>query len=297
MSALTLARARRLAASPWLPIATLVGAMLSFQYGASVAKGLFPVVGAEGATALRIGLAALLLAPIMRPWRVPVTRRTLPPLLGYGVSLACMNLLFYMALRTVPLGIAVALEFTGPLTVAVVSSRRARDFGCVALAAVGLGLLAPMGRAAAPVDLTGAVLALGAGACWALYIVFGQKTGREHGPATAAFGMIVAAFVAVPVGVLHVGAALFSPGLIPAALVVAVFSSALPYSLEMVTLTRLPAQTYGVLASLEPASAALMGLVLLHERLSGRQLLAMAAIMLASVFATLSTRRAAVPPE
>ncbi len=296
MSVLTIARSR-VATSPWLPIGTLVVAMLSFQYGASLAKGLFPAVGAQGATALRIGLAAVMLAPIMKPWRVRITRATAPPLLAYGASLGCMNLLFYMALRTVPLGLAVALEFTGPLAVAVMSSRRSRDFACAALAAVGLLMLLPAPRSSAALDLIGAAYALGAGACWALYIVFGQKTGREHGAATAAFGMAVAACIAVPVGLAHAGMALLTPALLPTAIMVAVFSSALPYSLEMVTLTRLPARIYGVLTSIEPASAAFMGLVFLHERLGLRQLLAVAAVMLASVGATLSTGQVAPPPE
>jgi inner membrane transporter RhtA len=282
---------------PWLPIVTLITAMLSFQYGASMAKGLFPRIGPEGATALRIGLAAILLAPIMRPWRLKLSRRSWPMLVGYGVSLGCMNLLFYMALRTVPLGMTVALEFTGPLAVALISSRRWRDLGCAGLAAAGLALLTPVGRTTAVLDPKGALFALGAGACWALYILFGQRTGREHGPATVALGMIVAACIAVPVGVAHAGWALLSPALLPAALAVAVFSSALPYTLEMITLTRLPAQTYGVLTSMEPASAALIGLALLHEQLSPRQLLAVVLIMLASVWAALSSRQALVPPE
>jgi inner membrane transporter RhtA len=282
---------------PWLPVLTLVGAMLSFQYGASLAKDLFPAVGAEGATALRIGLAAVMLAPVMRPWRVKLSRRSLPMLVGYGVSLGCMNLLFYLALRTIPLGLAVGLEFTGPLTVAVIGSRRLQDFACAALAGAGLLLLSPVGRSGAAVDPTGALLALGAGGCWALYIVFGQRTGREHGPATASLGMMVAALIAVPVGLAHAGPGLLSPALLPTALLVAVFSSALPYSLEMITLTRLPAQTYGVLTSMEPASAALIGLALLHEHLTTRQLLAVGAITLASVGAALSMRQVLVPPE
>ncbi|WP_174300688.1 EamA family transporter [Caulobacter sp. S45] len=296
MSVLSLARTR-LGASPWLPVATLAAAMLSFQYGAATAEGLFPSVGAQGATALRISLAALMLAPIMRPWRIRVTRKTLPPLLAYGASLGGMNLLFYMALRTTPLGVAVALEFVGPLGVAVATSRRWHDFACVGLALAGLLLLLPIGREVAAVDATGALFALGAGGCWALYIVFGQMAGHEHGPAAAAFGMAVATLIALPVGLLHAGLHLFAPALIPTALLVAVFSSALPYSLEMVSLTRLPARTYGVLTSMEPASGALMGLVLLHERLSVRQLVAILAVMLASVWATLSVRRRLVPPE
>jgi inner membrane transporter RhtA len=280
-----------------VPLLTLIGAMLSFQYGASLAKGLFPKVGAEGATALRIGLAALLLAPVMRPGLMRLSRRSIPALLGYGVSLGCMNLLFYSALRTLPLGLAVGLEFTGPLTVAVVSSRRRLDLAWAALAGLGLLLLSPLGSSGAVVDARGALLALGAGGCWALYIIFGARTGREHGQGTASLGMVIAALIAVPVGVAHAGAALLDVHILPMALMVAVFSSALPYSLEVITLTRLPPQTYGVLTSMEPASAGLIGFLLLHEHLSPRQLVAIGAIMLASIGAALSMRSAILPVD
>lgn len=214
----------------------------------------------------------------------------------YGMALGGMNLLFYMSVRTVPLGIAVALEFTGPLAVALLGSRRLIDFIWILLAVTGLALLIPLGGSGAAVDLTGASYALGAGVCWALYILFGQKAGAEHGVQTAALGVVIAAVFIAPVGIAHAGSALLNPGLIPAALGVAVLSTALPYSLEMIALTRLPARTFGTLMSIEPAIAALSGLIFLSETLTKTQWLAILAIIIASVGATMTMRKQAPPP-
>ncbi|HSC83020.1 MAG TPA: threonine/homoserine exporter RhtA [Pseudomonas sp.] len=274
----------------FLPIALLVVAMTSIQSGASLAKGLFPLVGAEGTTALRLSLAALILCLVMRPWRSRVNFAAWPSLLAYGLSLGCMNLLFYMSLKTIPLGIAVALEFTGPLALALVSSRRLLDFVWIALAVFGLWLLLPSTSSSDPLDPLGITLALGAGVCWALYIIFGQKAGAAHGAQTVAFGTVVAALLVFPVGLWQNGTALFSVDLLPIALGVAVLSSALPYSLEMIALTRLPARTFSVLMSMEPAIGALAGLLFLSERLSGYQWLAIGAIILASAGAALTIK-------
>jgi inner membrane transporter RhtA len=206
-----------------------------------------------------------------------------------------MNFLFYMSLRTVPLGIAVALEFTGPLAVAIYASRRAVDFLWIALAIVGLLLLIPVGEASSGIDLTGAAYALGAGACWALYILFGQKAGADNGVQTAALGVMIAALFVAPIGIVHAGAALLTPSLIPIAIGVAVLSTALPYTLEMVALTRLPARTFGTLMSIEPAFGALSGLFFLQEHLSLAQWLAITCIILASVGATLTMRNESKP--
>lgn len=174
--------ALRPVASVTLPVLLLLAAMFSIQVGASMAKSLFPVVGALGATSLRLGFGTLLLWLVLRPWRMPW--RTLPwkMLLGYGVSLGVMNTLFYLALQTVPLGIAIALEFTGPLGLALLGARRPRDVAWVALAVAGLLLLVPWSSQQEALDPLGVAYALGAGLCWALYIVFGQKAGAEHGP-------------------------------------------------------------------------------------------------------------------
>lgn len=283
------ALSRSHAASPWQPIALLLVAMVSIQSGAALAKHLFPAVGASGATALRLALATLMLVAVFRPWRMRVERHQWPALLAYGVSLGLMNLMFYKALETVPLGIAIALEFTGPLAVALFGSRHLRDVVWVALAVLGLVLLVPK-QGTQALDPVGVAYALGAGACWALYIVFGQKAGSDHGPQTVALGSCIAAAVAVPFGVVHAGTALLSPALLPIAFGVALLSTALPYSLEMVALTKLPTRTFGMLMSLEPAIGALCGLLFLHERLSVLQWLAIAAIIVASGGAAMTSR-------
>lgn len=274
----------------FVPIALLLVAMTSIQSGASLAKGLFPLIGPEGTTALRLSLGALILCLVMRPWRTRANFAAWPSLLAYGLSLGSMNLLFYMSLKTIPLGIAVALEFTGPLALALLSSRRLLDFVWIALAVFGLWLLLPDTGSSGHLDPLGMALALGAGVCWALYIIFGQKAGAEHGAQTVAFGTVVAALLVFPVGLWQNGAALFSVDLLPIALGVAVLSSALPYSLEMIALTRLPARTFSVLMSMEPAIAALSGLLFLSERLSAGQWLAIGAIILASAGAALTIK-------
>jgi inner membrane transporter RhtA len=156
--------------------------MLSIQSGASLAKSLFPLVGAPGVTALRIVLGTAILVVIFKPWRLRFKKEQRLPLLFYGLSLGAMNYLVYLSIQTIPLGIAVALEFTGPLAVALFSSRRPVDFIWVVLAVLGLWFLLPLGQNVSEIDLTGAALALGAGACWAIYILTGQRAGEEHGP-------------------------------------------------------------------------------------------------------------------
>ncbi|MFK8331969.1 threonine/homoserine exporter RhtA [Pseudomonas sp. BJa5] len=284
------AQPRSLAATLF-PIGLLMIAMASIQSGASLAKSMFPVVGAQGTTTLRLIFASIIMLLLLRPWRARLTPSTLRTVVIYGVALGGMNLLFYMSLRTVPLGIAVALEFTGPLAVALYASRRAVDFLWIGLAVVGLLLLVPIGQTGSGIDLLGASYALGAGVCWALYILYGQKAGAENGIQTAALGVMIAALFVAPIGIAHAGSALLTPALIPIALGVAVLSTALPYSLEMVALTRMPARTFGTLMSIEPAFGALSGLLFLGEMLTTAQWLAIGAIITASVGATLSMRK------
>jgi inner membrane transporter RhtA len=272
-----------------IPVGMLLIAMVSIQSGASLAKSLFPAVGAQGTTTLRLIFAAVLMVLILRPWRTTFTASSMRSVLIYGIALGGMNFLFYMAIRTIPLGIGVALEFTGPLAVALLHSRKITDFIWIALAVTGLALLIPMGQADS-LDLTGALYALGAGVCWAAYILFGQKAGADHGVQTAALGVVIAAIFIAPLGAAHAGSALLDPALIPVALGVAILSTALPYTLEMAALTRMPARTFGTLMSMEPAIGALMGLVFLHEALSLTQWLAIGAIIAASIGATLTTK-------
>lgn len=280
-------------ASALLPVGMLLIAMTSVQTGASLAKSLFPLVGAQGTTTLRLIFASILMIVILRPWRTTFTASSLRTVLIYGIALGGMNFLFYMAIRTIPLGIGVALEFTGPLAIALLHSRKIIDVIWIVLAVTGLALLIPMSKADT-LDLTGALYALGAGVCWAAYIMFGQKAGADHGVQTAALGVMIAAIFIAPIGVAHAGSALLDPALIPVALGVAVLSTALPYSLEMIALTRMPVRTFGTLMSMEPAVGALSGLVFLQESLSLTQWLAISAIIVASAGATLTMRPEAV---
>jgi inner membrane transporter RhtA len=288
--------ATRSLASSLFPVGLLLIAMASIQSGASVAKGLFPLVGAQGTTALRLVFASLIMLLLLRPWRARFTAASLRTVFIYGIALGVMNLMFYMSLRSIPLGIAVALEFTGPLAVAIYASRRLVDFAWIGLAVFGLILLIPMGDTGQRLDLLGVAYAVGAGVCWALYIIFGQKAGHDNGVQTAALGVIIAALFVAPVGMAHAGSALLDPALIPAALGVAILSTALPYSLEMIALTKMPARTFGTLMSIEPAFGALSGLLFLHEMLSLTQWLAIASIIAASIGATLTLRKDSTPP-
>ncbi len=277
------------------PVALAVGvlliSMVSYQCGASLAEHLFPQVGAQGATAYRLGISALLLLAWRQPWRRSGSGRDRRALWGYGLSMGAMNLVFYLSLRTIPLGIAVALEFTGPLALALCGSRRPADFIWIALVVAGLCLLLPLREQVHALDPVGVMYALAAGVGWALYIVLGKKAGMAYGADAVTLGTSIGALLAIPFGVAHAGSALLSPALLPYAVGVAVLSSALPYSLEMVALTRLPARTFGTLLSLEPAIAALAGMALLGERLSPLQWTAIAAIIVAAAGTALSVSR------
>jgi inner membrane transporter RhtA len=263
--------------------AIVLVAILSVQLGASLARQLLPTVGPRGTTALRTSLAALLLLLLWRPWRGGLDRRLLRAVAPYGLSLGAMNLLFYCALARIPLGIAVALEFTGPLTVSLLGSRRALDFLWAVSAAAGIVLILPLANTAHGVDLLGAAYALGAGACWASYIVFGQRAGNAgHGGQATALGMATAALLVLPFGVSAIVTHAGQLQVWLVALAIAVFSGALPYSLEMIALKRLPAKTFGILMSLEPAVAALIGLGILGEHLSLAQWLGIGCIIVAA---------------
>ncbi|MDY0873090.1 EamA family transporter [Dongia rigui] len=283
-------------ASILLPIGALLVAMVSIQAGASFAKALFPAVGAEGTTALRLGFGALMLTLVLRPWRARISRANWRILALYGVVLGLMNLCYYMSLTRIPLGIAAAIEFTGPLAVAVCTSRRRIDLIWVALAACGLLLLLPLDTSSDALDPIGVLYALLAGAGWGTYVIIGKRAGNALGSATPALGMIIGALVVLPFGVAQAGIALLSPALLPTALLVAALSSAIPFALEMVALRRLPPQTYGTLTSMEPAIGALAGLVILHEALPVMQWLAIGLIISASIGTTLAIRPEPVVP-
>ncbi|MHA6204867.1 EamA family transporter [Dyella soli] len=285
---------RSAAAPVALAIGVLLISMVSYQCGASLAKHLFPEVGAQGATAYRLGLSALIMLAWRRPWRRLGMRRGRRVIWGYGLAMGAMNLVFYMSLRTIPLGIAVALEFTGPLVLALLGSRRLVDFVWIALVVAGLALLLPLRGQMHALDPVGVMYALAAGVGWALYIVLGKQAGAAYGGDAVTLGTTIGALLAIPFGVAHAGSALLSPALLPYALGVALLSSALPYSLEMMALTRLPARTFSTLLSLEPAIAAVAGVALLGERLSLLQWLAIVAIIVAAAGTALSVRRPAL---
>jgi inner membrane transporter RhtA len=273
-------------------LALLVASMSAAVLGAALAKSLLPAVGARGAATLRLVIAASILCLAFRVWRTPLPQGGWPLVVRWGVALGLMNLSFYGALQRLPLGIAVAVEFTGPLAVALWHSRRALDFLWVGLAVLGLSLLLPWrgATAAAAIDPLGVLFALGAAAGWALYIVWGRQAGLLAGTRTVALGMLVAMLLVTPFGAAAAWPALFSPALLAIALAVALLSSVLPATLEMLALTRLPAGVFGVSMSLEPAIAALIGLTLLGEQLTPQQYLAITAIMVASGGAALSVR-------
>jgi inner membrane transporter RhtA len=261
-------------------LAALAGSLVAQNLGAAIAKSLFPVVGVEGMTALRIGLSAVLLLAFWRPWRLPLARRDIGNVVIYGAMLGGMNLCIYHAFGRIPIGIATAIETTGPLVVVLAASRRVLDVAWVVLALAGLALLMP--RADAPLDPIGLLFAFGAAASWALYIVFGKRVSRLASGQAVSLGMLVAALYAVPIGVVHAGAAMLVPTTLLAGLGVALLSSAVPYSLEMAALRRMPRHVFGILVSATPAVGAACGALVLGERLGALQWLAIACIIGAS---------------
>lgn len=284
-----------MSASPFqrfIPFLAVLGSVTALGVGTSWAKqALFPVVGAQGTTAVRVGLSALLMLMLWRPWRWRLSRADAQAVVLYGAALGAMNLMFYLSLQTLPFGLAVAIEFAGPLAVAIWSSRRAVDFIWVALAIAGLALLLPLGLSGSTLDPLGVLYSVGAAVFWALYIVFGKRAGHLHAGQSVSLGLLVAALVVVPVGVAHAGAALLSPSVLLVGVAVAAISSALPISLEMMALKRLPKEAFGIMISMEPAVAALLALVLLGERLDTVQWLAIGCIMAASMGSAATARR------
>ncbi|MDO9216649.1 MAG: DMT family transporter [Lacisediminimonas sp.] len=276
--------------SNFLPALAVLGSVTALGIGTSFAKQLFPQVGSMGTTALRVGFSALLLLALWRPWRWPLPRADALSVVKYGVALGFMNLLFYLSLRTIPFGVAVAIEFSGPLAVAMLYSRKPIDFAWLALAVAGLGLLLPLGHGVASLDPEGVMYALAAAVCWGAYIVFGKHLSHLHAGHSVALGLTVAALTVVPFGVWHAGSALLDPSILLFGLGVAAISSAIPISLEMMALKRLPQEAFGIMTSMEPAVAALLGLLMLDEHLAGLQWLAIVCIMMAAAGSSWTAR-------
>jgi inner membrane transporter RhtA len=275
-----------------LPVALglVLCAITSLQFGAGFAATLFDDLGPAGAAFLRLAIAAIVLLAVARPRLANRSRGDLLSVLAFGVTLGAMNTAIYASFDRIPLGLAVTIEFVGPLAVAIVGSRRALDAVWVILAAGGIVLLARGGPGGA-LDGLGVAFALAAGACWAAYILLSQRVGRLFGGASGlAVAMAVGALVAAPLGIAQAGGALFHPGLLAATAAVALGSSVIPYSFEMEALRTLPAHTFGILMSLEPAIAALAGLAVLGQSLSLREWFAIGLVVAASAGATAGAR-------
>jgi inner membrane transporter RhtA len=273
----------------------VLAAIISVQFGGAMAVTLIPLVGVFGSVTLRLTIAATVLLVIVRPRLRGRTIKDWLVVAAFGAILAMMNLFFYGALARIPIGVTVTIEFIGPLVLATVLSHRRKDLLAVAGAAVGVALIS--GIAGAPwtqIDLAGLGLALAAGAAWAGYIIFSARTGARFAQLDGlAIAMTVAAVLVAPAGAITAGSAMWTPDALWRGATVAVLSSVLPYSLELIALRRLPAHVFGILLSLEPAVAALAGLLVLGQQLSAPQLLGMACVVAAS---GLVMGRKSVPP-
>jgi inner membrane transporter RhtA len=267
-------------------VGLVLAAASSLQVGAAFAVTLFDDLGPAGAAFLRLALAAVVLWAIWRPRLVGDLRLAA----AFGAALGLMNWSIYEAIDRIPLGVAVTIEFAGPLLVAVIGSRRPLDGLWIVLAGAGILLLADPGGGS--IDTLGVVFALSAAACWMAYIYLSKRTGAAFpGGSGLALAMAVGALIVLPAGVIQAGSALGEPDLLGSALVVALASSVLPYSLELEALRRLPAAIFGVLMSLEPAVAALAGFVVLDQELGARELVAIAMVVVASAGAASLSRR------
>jgi inner membrane transporter RhtA len=276
-----------------LPLVQVLSAVFAYQSGAALATKLFIVFGPLGTASLRIGLAALILLVLRRPWRRPVPMNALGAILSYGLTLGIMNMAFYVSLARLPLGTAVGIEFAGPLGLALLQTRRLRHLGFVALAVLGLLLLGTGGGIGARrPDPVGVGFALLAALSWATYIVSAKRLSRTmEGGDGVALGMAVAALVALPIGAFSLGPLLLRPVLLVPAFGVAVLSSALPYALELSAMRRLTTRTFSILMSLDPAIAAISGAVFLNQRLDFGELLGIACISAASIGTVLDQGR------
>ena len=268
----------------------VLGGVTSVQFGAAIAKSLFDQLTPTGLVTLRLLFGAVLLGLLFRPRIRNRPGSELRLALAFGLTLVSMNLCFYQAIDRIPLGIAVTLEFVGPLGIALLGSRRATDLLWVVLASVGILLLAP-GIGESGLDSVGVAFALGAGVLWAAYITLSVHVGRAYSGSTGlVLAMSVGALVALPLGIASAGSQLLQPELLAAGLAVALLSAALPWSLELEALRRIPAHVFGVLMSLEPAIGALVGFVVLGERIGSRAVLAIALVVIASAGAARGAR-------
>ena len=272
------------------PVPAVLLAIISVQSGAAIAKTLFPAIGAAGTASIRIGISALILLLAYRPNLFQITPKQWKIVIPYGLSLGAMNLIFYLAIERIPIGLAVTLEFIGPLLVAIIGSRRLIDYCWVLLAAMGIVLIAPWSND--KIDLIGVLFALLAGALWAAYIVLGGKISKiMNGGQAVSTGMLFAAILILPFGFLENGLANLTPKFFGMGVALALLSSAIPFTLEMKALGQLPPRTFSILMSLEPAAAAICAFLFLQENLSFYEILAVVCVVIASAGSTLTAKR------
>lgn len=268
-------------------------AMLCVQSSGSLAKILFQQFPVLTVSAMRMLLGALILAIIFQIWKINFKSVRWSSILSYGIALAGMNGLFYLSIERLPLGIAVSFEFIGPLSVALYYARQKYDLLWVGMAILGLILLFPFDQASQSLDLVGIALALGAGACWAIYIIAGQRPSGISGNHTVCLGMFVGMLCLMPIAMFSgMTSDVFQPPHLFYFVALAILASALPFTLEMIALRNLTAMSFGTLMSLEPAIAALSGFVFLNEQLLWTQWLALSTIIMASIGCTYTTQQA-----
>jgi inner membrane transporter RhtA len=274
-----------------LPLLAVVGAMAAFQVGAAYAKSLFPALGPQGAASLRLVFGALMLLVLFRPWRNWRKGANALPLIGLGACMCGAIVMFFLAIDRLPIGVAMALQFLGPLSIAIFGSRRLVDLVWAALAAGGVWLLVNPLEGASDLDPVGIAWAFGAAVSWAGYILIGRVATNIYGQGTASLAVTVAAIIILPIGVINAGATLLDVSFYPLALLVALLSVAIPFSLEFFAMPRLPARTFAVLMSLEPAFGVLFALLILSEVLDPAQLTGIALVIAASAGSILSGTR------
>lgn len=272
------------------PVPAVLLAIISVQCGAAIAKTLFPAIGAAGTASLRIGISAIILLLAYRPNLKQITPSQWKIVVPYGLTLGAINLIFYLAIERIPIGLAVTLEFIGPLLLAIIGSKRLIDYCWVLLAGLGIVLIAPWSNDR--VDLVGVFFALLAGALWAAYIILGGKVSKiMHDGQAVATGMLFAAILILPFGFYEDGLANLTPKFLGMGAALALLSSAIPFTLEMKALGQLPPRTFSILMSLEPAAAAICAFIFLQENLNLYEILAVVCVVIASAGSTLTAKR------
>ena len=272
------------------PIPAVVTAIISVQCGAAIAKGLFPEIGAAATASLRIGLSAAILLIAFRPNLFKLNPKQWKYVILYGASLGMMNMVFYLAIARIPVGLGVTLEFVGPLILAIFGSRRIIDFIWVALSIIGIAVIAPW--TSNGLDISGVLLALLAGVFWATYIILGGRISKiMKGGEAVSIGMLVATIIILPFGILSGGLSHLSPKLLGLGAALALLSSAIPFTLEIGALKQLPARTFSILMSLEPAMASLAAFAFLQEYLSVTECIAVGCVVVASAGSSFTAKR------